>query len=340
VGIWQGKGNGKSLLLNGHVDVVPAGPEQLWEFGPWSAVIQNGQMYGRGTSDMKGGVASMIYAVEAIRSIGVHLKGDLIIESVVDEEAGGNGTLSACLRGYKADAAIVPEPTQLNICPAHRGAQFFRVKVWGKGAHAGLRFEGVSALEKAQIFINAIRQLERERDRVARKNILYAQYPIASPITIGKLASGVWPAMVPEECTFEGMIDIMPGESISSIREQFKRCIEQTASKDSWLNQHPPEVEWIGVSMNGIQTDLEHPFVQLSKNVIFQILGKAPEILGFPAGSDLRLLYEASGMHGIHIGPGDLRRAHGFNEFVELSQVIDCTKILSAMIIHWCELAE
>lgn len=149
VGIMKGTGGGRSIILNGHIDVVPDGDRDQWDDDPYSGAIKNGRMFGRGVTDMKGGNVSLILAMQALKENGIQLKGDVIFQSVIEEESGGAGTLAAVLRGYKADAALIPEPTNMRIFPKQQGSMWFRIHVKGRSAHGGTRYEGVSAIEKA-----------------------------------------------------------------------------------------------------------------------------------------------------------------------------------------------
>ena len=136
-------------MLQGHMDVMPAWNKDEWKHDPWSAVIEGDRLYGRGSYDMKGGAAGMIMALDAIVQSGIKLKGDVIIESVLDEEQGGASTVACCMRGYKADAAIITEPSDGKIVAASQGFHYLNVKIRGKSAHAARRWEGLSAIEKA-----------------------------------------------------------------------------------------------------------------------------------------------------------------------------------------------
>ena len=286
---------------------------------------------------MKGGIAAIVAAVEAVVACGVPLGGDVLVESVPDEEAGGNGTLATILKGYRADAAIVAEPTQLALHLAHRGAQFFCIRVRGQGAHAGLRFEGISAIEKAYVVQDCLREIESRRDRELRpSHPLYASYPVVAPITVGRIGGGEWPAMVPEQCELYGMLDIMPGEDVSKTREVIWEEVLRCASRDPWLRVHPPEVEWRGVAMEGVAIPEDHVFVRCVRHSIHWALGRPPVVGGFPAGTDLRLLSKYGGIPGVVFGPGDLRYAHRFDERVSTSEIIQAAKGIASVIVNWC----
>src|SRR5262245_23325783 len=153
----------RSLILNGHMDVVPVGNEDLWSDGAWSGVVRDKKVYGRGSCDMKGGLVAGFMAINALRKASFVPKGSVWIQSVIGEESGGAGTLAAVICGYRADAAIVLEPTRMAICPVGAGAATFRIKVHGRAAHGAMRQEGVSAVEKFYLLLSAIQEFERSR---------------------------------------------------------------------------------------------------------------------------------------------------------------------------------
>jgi acetylornithine deacetylase len=185
VGVLRGQGGGKSIILNGHIDVVPEGDITKWSQSPFSGHIENNKMYGRGTTDMKGGNVSLLLAMEAIINSGIKLKGDVIFESVIEEETGGVGTLATLVRGYQADAAIIPEPTNMKLFIKQQGSMWFRVTVEGLSAHGGTRYEGVSAIDKAWKVYDAIMKLETKRN-AAINDPLYKHISIPLPINVGK----------------------------------------------------------------------------------------------------------------------------------------------------------
>ena len=206
VGVLKGSGGGKSILLNGHVDVVPPGLLDLWKNNPWGAVVKNGKVYGRGAMDMKGGLACMLKAVEIIQKAGIKLRGDVIVECVPDEERGGNGTLASIIRGYRADAGIFTEPSGVNsIAVGHRGGLCFRVTVGGESPTVFDRAKGINAIEKMQVVIEAIERLKKIRqDRVKHPSFKGIDNPV--PIYIGTIHGGSWFSSTPFRCAIEGAL--------------------------------------------------------------------------------------------------------------------------------------
>lgn len=335
VGIHKGKGQGRSLILNGHTDVVTPEPLKRWSHDPWGAEVSEGKIYGRGACDMKGGVAGMIKALETLRELDLAPLGDVIVEVVVDEEAGGNGTLASILEGYNADGAIFAEPTSCKIEPAHRGASFWRVSVEGKGAHAGVMHKGISAVEKAILIYGAIQNLKETRNEKTQGHPLYRDYPLPVPLLVGKFNSGEWPSAVPEECILEGAIEFLPGEELKTVRKEFERAIEQAAQKDSWLKKHPPEVEWFGLHFPAVEIPLAHPLIKTFQRAYSEISGEEAQIAGLPAGCDMRLRVLYGKTPSIIFGPGDISLAHRVDEFIRIDELVFFTKILALGILKW-----
>jgi acetylornithine deacetylase len=324
-----------SLILNGHMDVVPPGEESLWNEGPWSGSLQDGKIFGRGSCDMKGGLVSGYLALAALRKIETQLRGSVWIQSVIGEESGGVGTLAAVLRGYRADAAIVLEPTRMAICPVGAGAASFRIQVKGKAAHGAMRHEGVSAIEKFQIVLNSVQQLEKSRHKNYR-HPLYKADTLISPISIGKIQAGDWPSTVPESLVAEGRFGIFPGEKIQTARAEFERAIQAAAESDPWMRANPPEVKWFEGQFEPAETSTDSAIVSKLKDVHSKLHGTEPEIHGVPYGSDLRFFTNNANMPAVLYGPGDVRIAHSANEFVPINEVISVAKVLGLTMLAWC----
>src|ERR687897_2353620 len=211
--VWRSpSGGGRSLLLNGHIDVVPATPEHHWTFDPWDGEVTNGRMYGRGAADMKGGVAAMVNAVRALRESGVELRGDVTLETVIEEECTGNGALAARARGYGADAAIIPEPFGRRLLEAQVGVMWARVTVKGRGAHAERASASVNAVLKACRLLDAVKELEHRVNDPVHRHPLFEDVEHPLNYNIGIIRGGDWASSVPEECVFGVRLSCYPGE--------------------------------------------------------------------------------------------------------------------------------
>jgi acetylornithine deacetylase len=326
VGTWQGTGGGdksrdKRFVFNGHIDVVPEGDPANWKYDPWGAELVDGRIYGRGACDMKGGLMAALYAIKAIVDTDIPINGSLMIQSVIGEEDGGIGTFANLLRGHAGDAAIVCEPTCLNLIPAQAGALTFTVKVRGKSAHASVRTEGVSTLEKYIDIHQALIQLEKERNSEIKHSLL-SELDLPYPLNIGRIQAGNWPSSVPEELIFEGRIGVAMGEDSESVRRQFEQTLKNLTENDPWLRNHPLEIVWSGGQFDSAEISINHYLVKLLEQCVLDVTGNFPEIEGAPYGSDLRLFVNMGGIPALLFGPGDVHVAHMPDEFVDVQEVI------------------
>lgn len=323
-----------SLILNGHVDVVPVGDEKEWTGGPWSGAVRGGRVYGRGSCDMKGGLISGILAVAALQKMGATPRGDVVIQSVIGEETGGVGTLAAVMRGYRASASIVLEPTRLNICPTGAGAASFRLHVPGQAAHGAMRREGVSAVDKFFIVNQALSGLEWAR-HAGFRHPLFREGELVAPISIGRVQAGDWPSTVPEALVAEGRFGILPGETMDAARAEFETAVQRSAQTDAWLAAHPPKVEWFEGQFEPADTPLDAPVIAALREAHHSICGSEPSVHGVPYGSDLRFFTNHAGMHAVLYGPGDVALAHTMDESIPIEEVLLAAETVALMILHW-----
>jgi acetylornithine deacetylase len=339
VGRWRGSGSGRekgrSLIFNGHVDVVATGDESLWRASPWSGSVEAGRIFGRGSADMKAGLAAAIFAVEVLKKTGIALVGDLLIESVAGEETGGCGTLATIVNGYRADAVIITEPTRLRLCPVQSGALSFRIKVEGRSIHACMKNRGISALEKFFLLFQAMEAFEKTRHQ-RYHNPLYEDPMNVAPINVGVLRSGDWPSTVPDKLVAEGRFGIFPGESVIDARADFMEMIERAAAADPWLRTHPPHVEWFEGQFESGQTPLDHPVMETLSSCHMAVTGEKPGVEGVTYGSDLRLFTNHGHMPAVLYGPGDVSDAHTANESISIKEVLKAVEILALTAVNWC----
>lgn len=335
VGRLRGSGGGRSLILNGHVDVVPIGPEADWQYGPWSGAYVDGRVYGRGAADMKGGVVANVLTVMALRSAGVRLHGDLMVQHVVDEEAGGNGTLAAILRGYRGDACIFTEPTGLKrIAVSNRGAQFFRIIVPGQEGGIEYKHDLVSPISKAIEVFQAVEAYSIMRESVVSHPLYTTVYNTQVPTGICKFHAGEWPSTIPSQAVLEGSIECLPGENIQDIKQAFKQYLETWSAKDGWFKDHPLRLEWFGLWFDSAEIPTDHPMVTTLAGITESLTGEAVRV-GGAGGCDLRLPVKYADTPAVLFGPkGGL--IHSTDEYVEFEQVILCAKILARMAVTWC----
>ncbi|WP_066149175.1 peptidase [Halalkalibacter krulwichiae] len=337
IGVLKGQGKGRSIILNGHIDVVPAGDREQWHVEPYSASIIDGKMYGRGVTDMKGGNVALLLAIQAIQALNIKLKGDVIFESVIEEESGGTGTLAAILKGYKADAALIPEPTNMKIFPKQQGSIWFRLTVKGRSAHGGTRYEGVSAIEKSMLVMEHIKLLEQKRNKRIN-DPLYKSIPIPIPINIGKINGGDWPSSVCDSVIIEGRLGISPEETMEAAKNEMENWLKDISKLDSWFSDYPIKLEWFGARWVPGSIDNDHPLVALIQKNYQSVLNENPIIEASPWGTDGGLLTEAGCTPSIIFGPGVTEKAHFPNEYIELDRVFEAAEIIALTLIDWCEI--
>ncbi len=330
-----GRGRGPTLVLNGHVDVVPAGEPERWSVPPWEATVRDGRVYGRGSVDMKGALCCALFAIRALRDVGAEIEGTLLLQSVVGEEDGGLGTLAAVERGHAGDAAIVLEPTELMVSPAQAGAMNFRLTVPGRAAHGALRTEGVSPLDRFIPVYAALQRFEAERN-AALRDPLFDAYEVPFALCIGTLRSGVWASTVAESLVCEGRLGVAPSEDPTSVRRAFEAVVTGAAAADPWLREHPPVVEWWGGQFHPAAIPPDHPIVNTLIDAHRAATGTPPTLQGMPFGADMHLLVRQGRTPTVLYGPGDIRRGHAPDEYVPVADLEVATRTLALAMLRFC----
>jgi acetylornithine deacetylase len=354
VGTIRGAGGGRSLILNGHVDVVPAGDPGDWPHDPWGGEIVGGKLWGRGTCDMKGGLAAGLVALRALRDGGVRLRGDVVFQSVVDEETGGPGTIAALERGHRADAAIVLEPTSRAVMPVEGGVMWLRVVIRGRSGHSAVRYRSVhaggqgtavNAIEKAAKILAAVQELERHWGNTKVHPLMPKGITTINPGVVaggsGGGAEGMPGSMsaystMPDYCALGLSLKFLPDERVEDVRRDFEDYVRRVADADPWLRDHPPEIEWSigGVTFPPSELALDHPLAIAVDDAHRAAIGE-PQYRGFEAVSDLAWIAQA-GIPGLLYGPGDAVHAHSSAEFVEVEDLVDAAKVVALALAGWC----
>jgi acetylornithine deacetylase len=332
-----GAGDGPTLMLAAHVDVVPPGDLGAWRRpDPYEGAFVGGRVVGRGACDMKGGLASALLAVEALRETAVPLRGDVLVACVEGEEDGGLGMFATLRRGWRADACVIPEPTGLDVVPAAAGALTFRLTVRGAATHASRRTAGVSAVEKFLPVFLALRRLERRRN--ADPDLLMRRWEPAYPIEIGTVTAGDWPSSVPDLLVAAGRLGVALDEPVAAARQDLEEAVAEACARDAWLRDHPAEVEWWGGQFAPGRTPADQAVTAAVHRAHRAVAGRAAGSWGAPYGSDLRLLV-SEGVPTVHYGPGDVTLAHGPDESVPVAEVVAAARVLTATAVEVCGLA-
>lgn len=328
-----GTGGGRTLMFNGHLDVVPPGDLSTWSDDPYSGRIADGHVYGRGACDMKGGFVSALSALLALHRSGTRLPGDVLLAAVVGEEDGGLGTYATLDRGWRADACVITEPTALDVLAANGGALTFRLRVPGLAAHACARTSGVSAVEKFQLIFPVLRALEAARNRVV--DPMMRRWDIAYPLEIGTVRAGDWASTVPDLLIAEGRFGVALDEPVEQARSAFERTVAEACAQDPWLKEHPVTVEWWGGQFASGRcpegTDLVRRVLAAHTGTHG---GTPPAVVGAPYGSDLRLLTNIGGIPAVQYGPG-VGYGHCPDEKVSIAQVHACAATLLQLALRF-----
>ncbi|KAJ9645228.1 hypothetical protein H2201_000977 [Coniosporium apollinis] len=327
---------GKSLILNSHVDVVPTGPKDLWTHPPYSAIIEGDWLYGRGGADMLGGSAANLYALDALRSIGLQPAAEVTVQSVVEEESTGNGTLMTHLKGYTADTVVIPEPEEEMLVRANVGVLWFQVEVRGTPVHVREMGKGANAIDAIYRVVTSLRELEEEWN--ARKSTLSANFKDeAHPINlnIGKIEGGDWASSVPAWCRIDCRIAIYPGTPAAAAAAEIEQKIADFAKSDPFLSQTPPRVTWNGFFSEGYEMETgsaaEHCLAQAHKCATGEDL-QTFMTAGY-LDTRVHVLYDK--IPALCYGPIS-RNIHGFDEGVSVKSLKRITTAIALFIAQWC----
>ncbi len=335
-------GSGRSLILNGHVDVVPTGPRDMWAHDPFSPEISDGWLSGRGGGDMKAGLASNLFALAALRSLGQQPAADVFYQSVVEEECTGNGALACLQRGYRADAALISEPFSEHLVSAQVGVLWFQVHLRGRPTHVAYAGSGANAIEAAFPLVAALHELEAQRNAPERRHPEFAEHAHALNLNIGKIVGGDWASSVPAWCTFEARMGVFPGEDLSELRAAIEETIRTAAAEHPFLAGSLPEITYFGFAAEGYAlADDRRPAAAEATSALAaahqEVAGEPLEHEAITATTDARFFGLYAGTPALVYGPR-AESIHGFDERVDLESVRRVTQATALFIADWCGL--
>ena len=327
--------NGRSLILNGHIDVVPTGPVELWARPPFAPCVQDGWLYGRGAGDMKAGLVAGLYALDALRRAGFQPAGDVHFQSVVEEECTGNGALACVARGYRADVAIIPEPSDGCLDLAQLGVMWFQVKVAGRPAHAAVAGKGANAIEACFPIVEALHRLEAAWN--ADRHPLWSAHEHPINFVLAGIHGGDWTSSVPSWCTFDMRIAFYPGMQLEAVRETVEHTVREASLANPFLSNHPPEVIYHGFQAEGyILQGADEARATLAASHLESF---GHELTGrvITATTDARFFGLYADIPALVYGP-HAEHYHGFDERVNLESTRLLTRSLALFIAGWCGL--
>ena len=330
-GVLRGRGGGRSLILNGHVDVVSPEPLAAWTHDPWAAEVVDGRMYGRGAFDMKSGLALNLFLARLLRDLGIKLAGDLTVQSAIEEECTGNGSLDMCRR-YRADAALVTEPECGRFTWAHLGVMWFRVAIAGRAAHVMVAPQGVNAIVKAVPIIRALEALDRRLNETVHPVWAGIDHPIN--LNVGVIRGGDWPSTVPGACELHCRVSFYPGQTVAELRALVEETVRAAAQGDAWLREHPPVVSYDGFGSGGSIVSLKEPSVRLLGAWHRRVTGADLRPVVGTSINDMRYFNFAGipcGCYGATGGNG-----HAADEWLDLASLVPTAKVVGAFLLEWC----
>lgn len=343
VGTYESKTNsGKTLILNGHIDVVPEGPLDMWDAPPYAPHLEDGWVYGRGAGDMKAGLASNLFALDAVRHAGYAPAATIHLQSVVEEECTGNGALACLQRGYKADAVIIPEPFAEDLVIAQLGVIWFQVYLQGIPVHVQEAASGSNAIEAAIPLIAALHELEERWNRPACRHSNYGHNQHPLNLNIGKFQGGDWASSVPAWSVFDVRIGIYPGQDIEAAKEDIEETIRKAAQSHDFLRNNNPRIVYHGFLAEGYAlSEDKSPVAAQAISTLEQahktVTGDALEKVSITATTDARFFGLYADTPALVYGP-KAEGIHGFNERVNLESLRRVTQTTALFIARWCGL--
>ncbi len=328
---------GRSVIFNGHLDVVSAEPRGLWDNDPFDPLEQDGWLYGRGAGDMKSGVAAMTYAVKAVENAGFGFKAPVTIEAVIEEECGGNGALACVATGHEAEAVLIPEPMGLAILIAQLGVLWFKVSLDGVPRHVHEAQAGVNAIEKCIPLITALRVLETEMNHEVHPVYKDIRHPIN--LNIGIIKGGDWPSTVPAAAEFHCRLSFFPGKTYEQTQRRIIDTITLATRQDPWLAENPPQIEFYGFRSEGHVEDRSQPAFITLDGCHRDMFGQNADDSISTATTDVRAYHHYTQAQATCYGPV-AENIHAANERVKIESVIHTAKVYALFLARWCGLVE
>jgi acetylornithine deacetylase len=348
VGHWQRHDNvvgahrpnqarGRSLILNGHIDVVPVGAEELWSTPPFEPVVRAGRLYGRGAGDMKAGIAAYIAAFRGLKRLGYHPAAPVFLQSVVEEECTGNGALACLHHGFRADAAIIPEPFNHSILSAQVGVMWLTLEVRGRPAHVLNAAHGINAIEAAFALFQGLKGLVVEWNEPRNRHPAFAHIPDPIKLNLGRIHGGEWASSVPTRCAMELRIGFYPDISAAATRAAVEERLRATAASDTKLEGVQYAVRYAGFQAEGFVGDTAHPMMSTLAASHQRVMGNAPEWYASTATTDARVFELYGSVPATCYGP-EATNIHGIDESVSLASALQVTEVLAVFLARWCGL--
>ena len=322
-----GKG-GRTLIFNGHLDVVPAGNPSQWKYPPFRGTLSKGRIYGRGASDMKSGIASFIHALSTIERSKMRLhQGAVVLHLVSDEESHGRQGMGFLTQkeGIRGDAALVGEPTDLQPVIAQKGALWLRISTLGKSAHGSRPHLGVNAVEKMMKLMERLNSIPLE-----------TEHPLLGKPTlnVGTIQGGTKINIVPDRCEIEADRRMLPGEKKEEVLEKMKETLDSLRSRDPFFQYRIEEIDFAEPS----EVNPEEEIVKIAVDAIQEVMGKKPSLRAFSGFTDSRFYINQCHIPTLIFGPGEVDQSHTTDESVEVEALVKAARIYGLILVNYLSL--
>jgi len=332
----SGPSHGRSLILNGHIDVVPEGERSLWQSEPFAARREGDRLYGRGAADMKAGIVAYTMAMAGLRKAGYEPAAPVYLQSVIEEECTGNGALSCLVEGYTADAAIITEPVA-GMISAQMGVIWLRLDVKGVPAHAKVAQEGIGAIEFAHYLWTALKRLEDEWNAPAARHPIYAEHTHPVNFNLGQLHGGEWTSSVSSHCHADLRIGFYPGWSVAQVRADIEACLASAYDDHPLSERLSYEVNYAGFAAEGCVVDMNTAMVDELQRAHADVTGSTLPVQATTGTTDVKHFNLYAGVPATCYGPSG-GGIHGIDEWVSIDSMMQVTRVLAIFIARWCGL--
>lgn len=334
--------NGRSLILNGHIDVVPTGPLDMWDSPPFEPRLDNDWMYGRGGGDMKAGLSANLFALDALKDMGFAPAADVFFQSVVEEECTGNGALACLQRGYRAEAVLIPEPFDETLISAQVGVLWFQVHLKGVPVHVAYAGSGANAIEAAMPLIVALHEMENRWNEPACRHHEFRNHDHALNLNVGRIEGGDWTSSVPAWCVFDVRMGLFPGQNLKNAKEEIATVIAEAAASHPFLKTNPPKIVYHGFHAEGYaladdRSTAARDAISTLNQAHQSVVGQALQSRPVTATTDARFFGHYADTPALVYGPS-AEAIHGVNERVNLESVRRVTQTTALFIAKWCGL--
>jgi acetylornithine deacetylase len=327
---------GRSLILNGHIDVVPVGAERLWTRPPFEPWIDGDRLFGRGANDMKAGIVAYTMALHALQPPGLAAGGAGHLQSVIEEECTGNGALACLLEGYTADAALIPEPMD-ELMSAQMGVMWMTLDVYGVPVHAAVAHTGIGAIDFAQLLVQRLRELEAQWNRPECRHRLYCGHDHPINFNLGRIAGGEWTSSVPTFCRVDMRLGFYPGRKPAEVRAEVEALLRGLHAAHPARDSLQLEISYQGFQAEGLVVDLEQPAMRSLMQAHQDITGQPCGTRASTATTDVRFFHLYGHIPATCYGPRGAN-IHGVDEWVSLSSLQQVTAVLALFVARWCGL--